>query len=88
MVGGTNQFVLSSRHSRSMAYSGRSFLKAFLSRFISPIHFGLTITDLGSNADRYSSDKDRTLDSATYLKVTIICDFEIPRILLVLNSAI
>ena len=46
--------------SRGMAYSGRSLLKAFLSQLIFPIHFGLTITDLESNTDRYSPQRDRT----------------------------
>ena len=61
MLASSSELALVLACSRGMACSGRFFL----SQLISPIHFGLTITDLESYTDRYSPQRDRTLDSAT-----------------------
>ena len=48
-----------------MSYNGRSCLKVCLNLLTSFRQVVLTISDFGLNADRYSPDRDRTLDSAT-----------------------
>ena len=48
-----------------MSYNGRSCLKVCLNLLTSFRQIVLTKSDLGLNADRYSPERDQTLDSAT-----------------------